>query len=113
MKNAIAIVFLTLLAGGCSSAKIKELKEDVKPFGSVGFGYQLEGATDYELRRAREYQCDRWQQAWFEVGLEFRNGCSVAIVHQSWWFCGSPFNERPEVDMNTLIGKCKIGGFRH
>lgn len=105
MKNAIAVIFLVLLVGGCAS-------KNVKPFASLGVGYQLEGSTDYWLQRERDWQCDKWQQAWIEAGLEFKNGCSLAIVHQSWWFCGGPFNERPEVDMNSLIGKCKVGGFR-
>ncbi len=110
----IAVVFLALLlAGGCASENTRKgIRENVKPFASLGVGLQLEGSTDYWLQREREWQCDRWQQAWIEVGVEFKGGCSVAIVHQSWWFCGGPFNERPEVDMNALIGKCKIGGFK-
>lgn len=101
----ITVLLALLLVGGCASDKIK-------PYGSIGVGYQLEGSTDHWLQRERDWQCDRWQQAWFELGAEFKNGCSIALIHQSYWLCGGPFNERPEVDMNTIIGKCKIGGFK-
>jgi len=104
MKMAAVLLSLFLVVG-CASEK-------VRPFGSLGLGYQAEGSTDHVLQRDREWQCKRWQQAWIEIGAEFRNGCSISLLHQSWYLCGSPFNERPEVDMNTFVGKCKIGGFK-
>lgn len=107
----ITVLLSLLLVGGCAGSNTK-VSDNVKPFGSVGIGHLLKGSSAYELQRAREYQCDNWQQAWLEAGLEFKNGCSISVIHQSWWFCGWPFNDRPEVTFNSLVGKCKIGGFK-
>lgn len=105
MAKIVFMFLILLFIAGCAS-------ENVKPFASLGVGYQLENSTDYWLQRERTWQCNEWQQAWVEVGAEFKGGCSLSIVHQSWWFCGGPLNKKPEVDMNALIGKCKIGGFK-
>jgi len=91
---------IVVLLSGCASS----------PYAEIGIGYQLNGHTDYWLQTDRDWQCSKQPQFHGEVGLEFDGGWTVGYHHQSWWRCGGPFNNRPEVFTDDIRITKKWGG---
>lgn len=92
-------VAIAALLTGCAAS----------PYAEVGVGYQLDNYTDYWLQTERDFQCSSGPQAHFEVGME-KNNWKLGIHHQSWWLCGGPFNDKPEIYQNDIRLTKKWGG---
>lgn len=91
-------VFLLLLSGCAAS-----------PYAEVGIGYQLDSNSDWHLRTDREWQCHN-PQFHGEIGLEWDNDIKLGYHHQSWWGCGAPFNDKPELFTDDIRLTKKWGG---
>lgn len=102
MTRLLIILFLLVLPIGCST--------NPTPYGTIGIGYQLDQSTDYWLQTERSWQCSKQPQAHFEVGLEFDHKLTIGYHHQSWYRCGGPFNDRPEVYTDDIRIQKKFGG---
>ena len=92
------LILLTVFISGCAT-----------PYAEVGVAYPLDKYTDYWVQTDRTWQCSNGPQAHFEVGVE-KNDWQLGIHHQSWWGCGGPFNNRPEVYENDIRITKKWGG---
>ena len=98
----VAIITLVIaLLTGCSTAK---------PYAELGLGYQLDGMTDQLVQTGLKDQCSIQPQFHAELGLELPNDWSLGYHHQSWLFCGGPFNSRPEIYTDDIRLTKKWGG---
>jgi len=96
----LGLVLICFLLLGC---------ETTEPYLELGVGYQIDSNTDWLLRTNRDYQC-RNPQFHGEVGLETEDGWTLGYYHQSWLFCGGPFNNRAETYMDAIRITKKFGG---
>ncbi len=101
MRGSLLILVALLLAA-CVGTPV--------PYAEVGVGVQLNSLTDYWLQTDRSWQCDNNLSAHFAGGLEWDNKVKLGIYHDSWWFCGGPFNDKPEVWQAGVRLTKKIGG---
>lgn len=99
MKKVLLCI-LAMGVAGCGTAA---------PYASVGVGYQVDQNSDWYVRTERDWQCDN-PQAHFEVGLEFDHQVTVFYHHQSWYRCGGPFNNKPELYVDHIGIEKKWGG---
>jgi hypothetical protein len=90
--------FLFVFLNGCAS----------KPYAEAEVKYAFPFSSDYWVHQDRSWACEP-PQIDLEVGLEWRNGWSVAAYHESFLLCGS-FNNKPEIYENGLLLKKKWGG---
>lgn len=104
MGNLVrALLLACLLAlSACSST----------PYFEVGVGYQIDDNSDWYLRTEREWQCSDNFQAHFEAGVEWDSGTRIGYHHQSWWSCGGPFNDKPELYVDDIRVTHKFGGVK-
>lgn len=100
--QSFLVLACILLLSACSSAP--------GLYAEVGIGYQLDSRTDYWLQTDRDWQCKKQPQFHGEVGYEFPHDLRLGYHHQSWWRCGGPFNERPEIYTDDLRLTKKWGG---
>lgn len=93
IKAFFVLTFATL-AVGCSG-----LREAIPgdEYVDVSVAYQIDEWSDWYLRTGREWQCSDNFKAIFEAGTQLNDKWSVAYTHQSWWSCGKPFNNHPEL----------------
>ena len=101
MKKNSLVVLVALLLTACAGWK---------PYADVAVGIPIDNSTDYWLQKDRDWQCSKPQQAHIELGMESPKYFYVAWNHQSWWFCGRPFNSRPEVYSNQFLFGGRWGG---
>lgn len=93
-------LILLLLLTGCTS---------VAPYGEMGVKYALPFSTDYWQHSERSWQCEQPQfQA--SAGVEWRNGVSLGMYHESMLLCGS-WNRKPEIYENGIELKKRWGGW--
>lgn len=100
----VLVIIALVAVTGCSTAK---------PYAELSLGYQLDGMSDWYVRTARPWQCEKNVQFNGELGLELPAGWSVAYHHQSWLMCGGPFksgNGRPELYQDDIRISKKFGG---
>jgi hypothetical protein len=81
-----------------------------EPYVDVAIGVPIDSQTDYWLQTERDWQCSTGPQAHLAVGLESPEYLYVEFNHQSWWLCGGPLNEKPEVDSNQILFGGRWGG---
>ena len=91
--------FLPLILTGCAAT----------PYAEVSVAYPIEKYTDYWVQPDRDWQCNSGPQAHIEVGIE-KDSWKLGIHHQSWWLCGGPLNDKPEVYSNDIRLTKKWGG---
>lgn len=94
------ILLVGLMLSGCKDVNIRE---DVGMFVSVGLGYQDESNSDELLQRIQQEQCDEWQQAHAGLGIVLPYDFRFGYHHQSWYGCGNPFNDDPEIYTNYWL----------
>jgi hypothetical protein len=87
-----------LLLMGCAS--IKE-STGADPYFEIGAGYQINEHSDWYVRTHRTWQCRDNLKAKAAVGLSWGN-TEVEYEHQSWWLCGTPFNNKPELYQDSI-----------
>lgn len=94
---------LLLLLSGCAGMQefVEEATEDVVIYAELSVAHQLDEQTDYWLQTERSHQCDSGPQAHGELGL-MKGPWSLGLHHQSWWLCGGPVNDKPEVYQNDI-----------
>jgi hypothetical protein len=84
---------------GCASIEERtggSLYLDIEAF------HQLDGSSDWYVRTERTWQCDINVGAAAELGLSW-DEWEAYYRHQSWWFCGRPFNpEKPELYQDSV-----------
>lgn len=102
MKHFTYSLLLVFLSG-CST---------MVPYAAFSLGYQIDAHTDYWLRTERTWQCDRNVQFNGELGVELPHNITIGYHHQSWLFCGGPFNSKPEVYQDDIRITKKFGGYK-
>lgn len=97
----IQFLIIVFLLPGCAGWK---------PYVDVAAGIPIEGQTDHWLQTDRSWQCSTGPQAHLELGVESPKYAYIALNHQSWWLCGGPFNEKPEVSSAQILFGGRWGG---
>ena len=97
----IRAILLSILLAGCAG----------HPYLDVGIGWQNDDQTDWLLGTGRSWQCDEPWLANIEAGIDYGR-CQVGYRHQSFWACGEPFNDKPEVHHDQIVGTCRVFGRR-
>lgn len=85
--------------------------EHVQPYMKLSAGKQIASGTDYWVHPDRPWQCDGTKFNG-EIGIEHKSGLMLGWHHESFWDCGGPFNERPEITQEDIRLTYKIGGFK-
>ena len=101
----IAIFAMMSLLTGCATSF-------GAPYGKIGIGWQDKDRTDWWLQTDRPDQCDRNPLGYFGAGWDFTRSLSLEYEHQSWVFCGFPFNHHPEITQQNLRLSWKFGGLK-
>ena len=95
------LLLALLLCSGCAN---------VEPFARIGVATQFNQHSDYLRSTERSYECSKNIQGIIEVGVETKSHWEWSIEHQSWIFCGAPFNSDPETYTGKLKVSKKFGG---
>lgn len=99
MKLLLTIVILSCV--GCA---------DVEPFARLSAAHQLNQHSDYLRSTERSYECSKNLQGIVELGVETKGHWEFSVEHQSWIFCGAPFNNDAETYTNKIKVSKKFGG---
>lgn len=98
-------LILLLFLSGCSYL---EETTGGTLYGEIAIAYQMDEHSDWYVRTEREWQCsDNWQ-AHFEGGIKWKNvwrgqdEVRAGYHHQSWWSCGSPWNNNAELYQDDI-----------
>ncbi len=106
----LALVLCAILLQGCATIDNFEEKYDADVSFKVGMGYQIDSQTDQLLQTTYKDQCDKNAKAIFGPGVEWKEKHELELLHESWYLCGTPFNNHPEMYSLDLRYMYKIGG---
>ena len=93
------LILLIVLLSGCANTE---------PYVEVALNYSFPFSTDYWQHSDRSWQCSQPQFSGV-LGLEWKNGVSAGLYHESMLLCGT-WNRRPEIYENGIFLKKKWGG---
>jgi len=109
---ALGIIGASVFASRAEAYEWNDWLEDntgARAYFDVGVGYQIDSMSDWHVRTERDWQCSQNWEAHFGFGLDWGRA-SLGYQHQSWWLCGGPFNDRPELYSDRILFNYRFGG---
>jgi len=103
-KVLCLLMFIPLV--GCAAQN----NYSAKYYAEMELRYALPFSTDHWQHSDRSWQCEQ-PQIGLQVGLEWPNGFSAGLYHESMLLCGT-FNSKPEIYENGITLKKKWGGYK-
>ena len=96
--RAILICICMVALSGCAANKERVERGDILFFIELGMGWQNDAMTDQLVQTTHKDQCEKNMPFSGEFGVMLPHHWQLSYEHESWWFCGGPFNEDlPEI----------------